>query len=179
MAVATRSKTREIRQNSKLFLPPELWNQICQSLSIEEICALRLSCIAWSLGTYDYFADQLFHDFYLTLTSDGLRALEYVASHKIFSAHVKVSKLREPVHSMQYFEYLLILKARDFGLSPLSSVENIHGHLMIFTDMLKCCGRGNVINDSLLRSALCPGLRLVKGSGPRSQSIMAVLRSQS
>ncbi|KAK9860696.1 hypothetical protein MYU51_005871 [Penicillium brevicompactum] len=89
MAVGTRSKAREIRQNSKLFLPPELWNQICQSLSIEEVCALRLSCIAWSLGTYDYFADQLFHDFYLTLTSDGLRALEYVAGHKVFSAHVK------------------------------------------------------------------------------------------
>ncbi|KAJ5336752.1 uncharacterized protein N7506_004774 [Penicillium brevicompactum] len=94
MAVGTRSKAREIRQNSKLFLPPELWNQICQSLSIEEVCALRLSCIAWSLGTYDYFADQLFHDFYLTLTSDGLRALEYVAGHKVFSAHVKHAILR-------------------------------------------------------------------------------------
>ncbi|CAG8412651.1 unnamed protein product [Penicillium salamii] len=70
-------------------LPPELWNQICQKLTMEDICALRLSCSAWKLRTYGYFADQVFHDFYLALTSDGLRALEWVAGHEVFSKYVK------------------------------------------------------------------------------------------
>ncbi|CAG8947804.1 unnamed protein product [Penicillium salamii] len=70
-------------------LPPELWNQICQNLTIKDVCALQLSCSAWRLRTYGYFADQVFHDFCLALTSDGLRALEYVAGHEVFSKHVK------------------------------------------------------------------------------------------
>lgn len=105
-------------------LPPELWNQICRQLSIEDVCALRLSCSAWKLATYDYFADQVFHDFYLTLTSDGLRALEYVAGHNIFSTHVRVSKMTGSVHSMPRCEYELILEIRGSGLFPAFSAEN-------------------------------------------------------
>lgn len=83
------------------------------------------------LRTYGYFADQVFHDFYLALTSDGLRALVYVAGHEVFSKHVKVGDFVENVPSMQYFEHELILEARDFGLCPASLAETIHGNLMI------------------------------------------------
>ncbi|KAJ5823309.1 hypothetical protein N7447_005649 [Penicillium robsamsonii] len=76
-------------RNAINSLPPELWNQICRRLKIKHVCALRLSCSAITLGTYDYFADRVFHDFYLALTSDGLRALKYVAGHGIFETHVK------------------------------------------------------------------------------------------
>ncbi|KAJ5131161.1 uncharacterized protein N7515_007200 [Penicillium bovifimosum] len=42
-----------------------------------------------SIGTYQYFAHEVFHEFYLTLTSEGLRELEYVAHDEIFSQHVE------------------------------------------------------------------------------------------
>ncbi|KAJ5789175.1 uncharacterized protein N7518_006186 [Penicillium psychrosexuale] len=44
--------------------------------------------VAIALGTYHYFADLIFDEIYITLTSGGLRALRYVAGHEIFSRHV-------------------------------------------------------------------------------------------
>jgi hypothetical protein len=79
-------------------LPPELWSQICQSMAFKNFCAMRLSCRAMNIGTYHYFARETFHEFYLALTSEGLRALEYVAHHEIFSQYVKVSVFIGHIH---------------------------------------------------------------------------------
>lgn len=62
-------------EDSMNSLPPELWSQIYQSLAFKNVCAMRLSCRAMNIGTYHYFAHETFHEFYLTLTSEGLRAL--------------------------------------------------------------------------------------------------------
>jgi hypothetical protein len=78
-------------------LPPELLNKICRRLKMKDVCALRLSCSALTLATYHYFADHVFSEFYLTLTSDGLQALRYVAGHEIFSTHVKVGVFIGPL----------------------------------------------------------------------------------
>ena len=79
-------------------LPPELLSQIRENLTFKDICAMRLSCRAMNIGTCHYFAHEIFHELYLTLTSEGLRELEYVAHHEIFSQHVKVSLFIGPVH---------------------------------------------------------------------------------
>ncbi|CAI7615908.1 unnamed protein product [Penicillium glandicola] len=70
-------------------LPIELWDQICQSLELQDLCALRQSCRALTVVTDRYFASYIFNEFYLVLTSDGLRELRYLADHKVFSKHVK------------------------------------------------------------------------------------------
>ncbi|KAJ5405987.1 hypothetical protein N7465_007271 [Penicillium sp. CMV-2018d] len=83
-------------------LPPELWSQIRENLTFKDICAMRLSCRAMNIGTCHYFAHEIFHELYLTLTSEGLRELEYVAHHEIFSQHVKRLWIVPSLCSAQY-----------------------------------------------------------------------------
>ncbi|KAJ5704839.1 hypothetical protein N7536_000528 [Penicillium majusculum] len=83
-------------------LPPELWSQIRENLTFKDICAMRLSCRAMNIGTCHYFAHEIFHELYLTLTSEGLRELEYVAHHEIFSQHVKRLWIVPSLFSAQY-----------------------------------------------------------------------------
>ncbi|CRL27733.1 unnamed protein product [Penicillium camemberti] len=134
-------------EDSMISLPPELWSQICQSLAFKNVCAMRLSCRAMNIGTYHYFADKTFHDFYLTLTSEGLRALEYVARHEIFSQHVKrlwivpslfladytwtLDEMKRPIEVQddlqkrrRHFQPLTRNLARLLGKSKVTAVES-------------------------------------------------------
>lgn len=106
----------DITGNPMNSLPPELWSQICQSPAFENVCSIRLSCRAMNIGICHYFAHVVLHEFYLTLTSEGLRALEYVAHHEIFSQYVK----------------------RLWIVPSLFRADYIPRHLMISSERSKC-----------------------------------------
>ncbi|KAJ5341806.1 hypothetical protein N7541_010930 [Penicillium brevicompactum] len=70
-------------------LPAELVDNICSFSSLHDVCSLRQTCSTLAHKTYPYFGDEIFHDFHLMLTSEGLQTLEYVASHDVFRHSVK------------------------------------------------------------------------------------------